>query len=222
MCLSLPRSDASLILVGSLAIASIYLTTLSYDGTFITYLKAMRGADDAFVAAMRGVCILTGLAGTLIMPWLEGRLGLERAGAWSLWFEVGCLGPVVLAFFVGAPGSPSQTARGPWVNSLVLFGGIALSRIGLWSFDLCQLKELQLALEDHPRRNRLTALQLALQNFFDLLKYALTLGAATPKAFKWTALVSWAAVASGGVSYAVYLRKVRGHLVHFEWFRKKM
>ena len=29
------------------------------------------------------------------------------------------------------------------------------SRIGLWAFDLCQLKELQLALADHPRRNSL-------------------------------------------------------------------
>lgn len=31
--------------------------------------------------------------------------------------------------------------------------GMALSRIGLWAFDLCQLKELQTALVDHPRRN---------------------------------------------------------------------
>lgn len=31
--------------------------------------------------------------------------------------------------------------------------GMALSRIGLWSFDLAQLKELQQALDDHPNRN---------------------------------------------------------------------
>lgn len=28
-----------------------------------------------------------------------------------------------------------------------------LSRVGLWAFDLCQLKELQMALATHPRRN---------------------------------------------------------------------
>lgn len=84
-----------------------------------------------------------------------------------------------------------------------------------------QLKELQIALSDHPNRNRLTALQIALQNLFDLLKYALTLSAATPKAFKWTALVSFMAVISGAMSYAVYLRSVRGHLLHLDWCRTK-
>jgi iron-regulated transporter 1 len=83
-----------------------------------------------------------------------------------------------------------------------------------------QLKELQQALADHPDRNRLTARQISLQNIFDLLKYALTLVASTPREFKWTALVSWLAVAAGTGSYAVYLRRVRGHLVHMEWFRK--
>lgn len=37
----------------SVAIATIYLTTLSYDGTFIAYVKAARGYDDAFIAGMR-------------------------------------------------------------------------------------------------------------------------------------------------------------------------
>lgn len=37
----------------SVAIATIYLTTLSYDGMFIAYVKAARGWDDNFVALMR-------------------------------------------------------------------------------------------------------------------------------------------------------------------------
>jgi iron-regulated transporter 1 len=61
---------------------------------------------------------------------------------------------------------------------------------------------------------------LSLSNLFDLAKYALTLAASTPAQFKWTAVVSWLAVLAGGVSYAVFLRRVRGHLVHLEWFRK--
>ncbi|ORY33734.1 Ferroporti-1 [Naematelia encephala] len=201
----------------SVAIATIYLTTLSYDGTFISYIKAARGFDDAFIAIMRGVCVMTGMIGTVVMPFLEKRIGLERAGAWSIWFEVGCLSPVIFSFFygIGIYGEHGST----W-NSIILFGGIAASRIGLWAFDLCQLKELQLALDSHPRRNRLTALQISLQNLFDLLKYALTLAASTPRQFKWTAVVSWCAVVAGAISYAVYLRSVRGHLVHLEWFKK--
>lgn len=51
-------------------------------------------------------------------------------------FEAVCLTPALVAFFygVGPYGQHGQT----W-NSVLLFGGIALSRIGLWSFDLCQV-----------------------------------------------------------------------------------
>ena len=83
-----------------------------------------------------------------------------------------------------------------------------------------QLKELQLALDNHPRRNRLTALQISLQNLFNLLKYVLTLILSNPASFKYTAVVSWMAVFTGASVYAIYLRKVRGHLIHFEWFKK--
>lgn len=44
-----------------------------------------------------------------------------------------------------------------------LFTGMALSRIGLWMFDLAQLQILQESLESHPRRNRLTSFQYTLQ-----------------------------------------------------------
>ncbi|WOO81090.1 Solute carrier family 40 member 1 [Vanrija pseudolonga] len=201
----------------SVAIATIYLTTLSYDGTFIAYVKAARGYDDTFIAGMRAVCLVTGLLGTALMPLLERAVGLERAGAWSIWSEVVCLSPVVVSFFYGAG---AYGEHGPSWNTGLLFGGIALSRIGLWSFDLCQLKVLQLALDDHPRRNRMTALQIALQNLFNLAKYAVTLAAATPAQFKWTALVSWFAVVAGAGCYAAYLRSVRGHLVHVTWLKK--
>jgi iron-regulated transporter 1 len=66
----------------------------------------------------------------------------------------------------------------------------------------------------------LTALQLALQNVFDLLKYAMTLAAARPSEFKWTALGSFVAVGAGVACYAVYLRSMRGHLVHLDWIKR--
>jgi len=165
----------------------------------------------------KGVTVITGLLGTLLMPALERLVGLERAGAWSIWSEVACLCPAVVSFFVGT-GLYGQ--HGPTWNSILLFGGISASRIGLWSFDLCQLKELQLALNDHPKRNRMTALQLAMQSAFDLLKYVVTLSASTPAMFKWTALVSWIAVFVGAVVYAVHLRGLRGHLFHLDWLKK--
>ncbi|KAG8809564.1 hypothetical protein FRC17_003382 [Serendipita sp. 399] len=103
---------------------------------------------------------------------------------------------------------------------------MALSRIGLWSFDLVQLQLLQESLTNHPRKNALTALQLSLQNVFDLTKYALVLGLNKPSQFKWTALVSWIAVFTAtetvvgkyikGVVYSTYVYKMRGHLLHWQ------
>lgn len=80
--------------------------------------------------------MITGLIGTVVMPRLEKLIGLERAGAWSIWFEAVCLTPALIAFFYGL-GPYGQHGK-TW-NSVLLFGGIALSRIGLWSFDLCQV-----------------------------------------------------------------------------------
>lgn len=116
----------------------------------LAYLKA-HDYSDGFVAGMRGVGVVTGLLGTVAMPVLERRIGLVRAGSWSIWFEAATLVPCVVAFFVGAPDQVGR--RGLPYNSALLFTGMALSRIGLWSFDLCQLKELQEALDDHPRKN---------------------------------------------------------------------
>lgn len=145
--------------------------------------------------------------------------------------------PVVLAFFVHAP--PLGERAVPW-NQALLFGGLSLSRIGLWSFDLCQLKELQTTLASHPRKNAMMALQFSLQNILDLLKcvscipqtrslsyqllifspfslrYTMTMILSRPQQFKWAALVSFVAVCLATACYLVYAYKERGHLVHIQ------
>jgi hypothetical protein len=75
------------------------------------------------------------------MPHLERLIGLERAGAWSITFELICLAPTVLTFFYG---TGAYGTKGAIWNEVLLFGGIAASRIGLWSFDLCQVSLLSL------------------------------------------------------------------------------
>jgi len=50
----------------------------------LAYLKA-HDYSDGFVAGMRGVGVVTGLMGTVLMPFLEKRIGLVRAGSWSIW-----------------------------------------------------------------------------------------------------------------------------------------
>jgi len=68
----------------SLAISLLYLNTLSFDGSMISWLKT-NTYSDGLISGMRGVAVCTGLAGTAMMPLLEKRIGLARAGSWSIW-----------------------------------------------------------------------------------------------------------------------------------------
>ncbi|KAK4703100.1 solute carrier family 40 (iron-regulated transporter), member 1, partial [Phenoliferia sp. Uapishka_3] len=196
----------------SLAISLLYLTVLSFDGTMISWLRSHQ-FSDAFVAGMRGVCVVTGLMGTVAMPWMERRIGVNLTSFHDR-FEVVTLLPVLLSFFVGAAKEGQRSS--PW-NAAMLFTGMALSRIGLWAFDLCQTKEIQITLQDHPRRNSIMALQYSLQNLLDMTKYVLTIVLSQPRQFKWAALVSYISVGLGAISYLAYSRKERGHLVHLDW-----
>lgn len=71
------------IFFSSLSISLLYLTVLSFDGSMVAYLKS-HNYPDPFVAGMRGVGVVTGLMGTLVMPQLEKRIGLVRTGTWSV------------------------------------------------------------------------------------------------------------------------------------------
>ena len=154
------------------------------------------------LAGMRGVLVVAGLLGTLVMPFLERYIGLVRTGSWSIISEVITLIPALLSFYIGT--APIGQKNPGWNAALLFTGpcyiclfkqeidkciGMALSRIGLWSFDLAQLKCLQLALNDHPRRNALTARQFAMQDIAELLKYVTTMIFATPSVFKWAGLI---------------------------------
>ncbi|KAF8213978.1 Ferroporti-1 [Mycena galopus ATCC 62051] len=193
------------VFLSSFSISLLYLTVLSFEGTMLGYLKTLDFRDD-FLAEMRGLCVITGLIGTLVTVPLENKLGSARAGSWSIWSIVVCLLPVMASFYVFGPRNT--------IGTVLLFGGMALSRIGLWSFDLIQTKQLQDALSTHARRNTLTALQFTMQNVADLLKYVLTMILSRPAQFRWAGLVSFLSVSSGAMVYMVYLKKERGHIFH--------
>lgn len=76
-------------------------------------------------------------------------------------------------------------------------------------------------MKDHPRRNRLTALQLSLQSAFDLAKYGMTLGWSSPKDYKWTAVVSFGALLLAGGVYTAFIWRMRGHLFHWKRIKEE-
>ena len=99
------------------------------------YLKTQM-FDDTILATMRSICVLTGLFGTVVAPWLEARLGSVRAGSWCIWSvyyggflqishdyfrsEVVCLVPVMLSLMLPAL---SNTPTNSALHMTLLFGG---------------------------------------------------------------------------------------------------
>ncbi|SPO23504.1 related to ferroportin 1 [Ustilago trichophora] len=218
------------IFLTSLCISLLYMSVLSFDPTFIAYLKSETLYSDAFIAGMRAVGVVTGLIGTFVMPVMEKKIGLVRTGSYSLFAELIPLIPAVVSLWItGLPNDRfglSDKRRPSW-NTGLLFSGLALSRIGLWAFDLTQLAMIQTALSpeqlgpDASRKNALMALQFSLQNVFDLGHYGLTLGWNRPEEFKYAATVSLAAVGAATLIYLVfYARRVRGHIVHLEGLQR--
>lgn len=86
------------------------------------------GFSSLDVSAMRIGAVLTEISGTWMAPFLMDRIGPIRSGLWFLNWQFGTLAAAVAAFAF-ASDKPRLVA-----GSLIT--GVALSRLGLWGFDL--------------------------------------------------------------------------------------
>jgi iron-regulated transporter 1 len=118
---------ASPVFLASFALSLLYLTVLSFGTTMVTYLLHT-GFDPLQVSCMRIGAVLAELSGTWAAPFIMGRIGPIRSGLWFLNWQLGCLATAAVAFALYDSNSRLVAV------SLIL--GVALSRIGLWGFDL--------------------------------------------------------------------------------------
>ncbi|CAN6674758.1 hypothetical protein TRVA0_064S00122 [Trichomonascus vanleenenianus] len=187
----------------SLSLSILYLTVLSFGGQMVTYLLAA-GYTSAIVGIVRVGSSVCEMSATWMAPWLMKKIGPIRAGLWFLSFQMICLGFAVLAFW--RLSTPVMAA-----SALVI--GTALSRIGLWGFDLSA--QIIIQEEVQPEyRGTFSTTEAALQNFFELCAGASTIMFSRPVEFKYPAIISIGAVYIAGVLYAKFVRDRRGHLLH--------
>jgi iron-regulated transporter 1 len=115
------------VFLASFALSLSYLTVLSFGPTMVTFLLHS-GFSSLQVSAMRIGAVLAELSGTWVAPFLMQRIGPIRSGLWLLNWQFASLAGAVAAF---AFASDSPRVVG---GSLIV--GVALSRLGLWGFDL--------------------------------------------------------------------------------------
>ncbi|KAJ6037050.1 hypothetical protein N7540_001329, partial [Penicillium herquei] len=195
---------SSRVFLPSFALSLLYMTVLSFGATMVTYLLHS-GFDSLQVSCMRIGSVAAEVSGTWIAPLIMNRIGPIRSGLWFLNWQFCCVAGAALTFALWD--SNSQIVAG----SLIV--GVALSRIGLWGFDLSAQFLVQENVEEHARA-RFSSTEMALQNIFEMLSFASTIVWSSPEQFKYPVMISAGAVAMAAACFAAYVRKERGHLLH--------
>lgn len=115
------------VFLASFALSLLYLTVLAFGTTMTTYLLDT-GFSPFQVSIMRIGAVIAELMGTWAAPFVMNRIGPIRSGLWFINWQFGCLAVAAAGFLFQDPNSQSV--------ALSLICGVALSRIGLWGFDL--------------------------------------------------------------------------------------
>lgn len=192
--------------LASFSLSLLYLTVLSFASQMTTYLLTL-GFTSTHVSIMRIVAVILELSATCAAPNLMKKIGAVRSGLWFINEQLISI-TLAISFFAA---TTSQTHLK--ITGLALVAGVALSRLGLWGFDLCVQYLVQ---EDAPEATRgsFSAIEMSLQNFFELLSFATTMIFYRPEDFKYPVYISAGAVAISAACFAGFVRQKRGHLLH--------
>lgn len=104
----------------------------------ITYLLAV-GYTSQLVGVARVGSSIFEISATWAAPYLMKKLGVVRAGLWSLSWQMTCLAGALGWYFSGSWGMGTDSI----ISATGLAIGVALSRVGLWGFDLCAQSIIQ-------------------------------------------------------------------------------
>lgn len=198
--------------LASFALSLLYLTVLSFASQMTTYLLTL-GFTSTHVSLMRLAFLILELFATCAAPLLMTQIGAVRSG---LWFINEQLISIALAI-----GLWFYYIERPMIAGLVLVSGVAFSRLGLWGFDL----SVQFLVQDaapEASRGSFSAIEMSLQNVFELLSFATTMVWYRPEDFKIPIYISAGAIATSAACFAGFVRKRRGHLLHTDRCLKRL
>lgn len=204
-----------------MALSVLYCTVFSFAGQMVTYLLSV-GYSSTQIGLIRTASVAFEISATWLGPLLMMRVGVIRAGLWSISCQILCIATAV-GLFLMVP-QPLIAASG-------LIAGVVGSRVGLWVFDLCvqniiqevfslagfaqqQLMKSYLQEVEADRRGSFSSTEASCQNFFELCSYASTIVFFRPAQFRYPVLLSSAAMLMAGALYTKFVRDRRGHILH--------
>ncbi|KAD4584970.1 hypothetical protein E3N88_22571 [Mikania micrantha] len=161
-------------LSGAVAVLSTLAGTILIErecfGTLMTATLEW-DAIPAYVIGMgRGISAIVGISATFLYPFMETRLSTLRTGLWSIWSQWTCL-----LICVGSIWVKNNTA-----SAYLLMSGVAMSRLGLWVFDLSVIQQMQDQVSESDRAV-VGGVQNSIQSFWDLMTYIMGLIISNPQ-----------------------------------------
>jgi len=159
------------------ALALIYLTVMSF-GTVMTGYLAWTGVSEFKLSIFRGLGAVSGVCATLAFPMLYRNQGLQRSGLLGIWVQFISLLLSIVPYLLKYIGMDVSVQ----LSSTFLMSGLALSRFGLWLFDLACNQIIQ---DEAPREllGNIFGTQQSLQSLFQTISFAITLAAPDPAIF---------------------------------------
>ncbi|RSL68556.1 hypothetical protein CEP53_002525 [Fusarium sp. AF-6] len=191
--------------IPSFAGALLYCTVLSFGGVMVTYLLSS-GYTSTEIAVARTVSVAFEVLATWIGPWLMTKIGPVRAGLWFSSWQLGCLAVGISIFW--------KYTDNVLISTLGLVCGSMLSRVGLWGFDLSAQIIIQEEVEAE-NRGAFSAVEASWQNLFEMCSYTSTIIFSSPDQFHNPTALSITAVFCAWALYSRFVRKRRGHLIHW-------
>ncbi len=101
------------------------------------------------------------------------------------------------------------------LNAAMLFLFLSISRLGLWVFDLTT-QEVTQSRVTPAQRSSFAGTEMAFVSLFELSQWVFATVFPRPEQFRYLAAGSLAAVGCSLVMYSTWVRRQRGHLVHWE------
>lgn len=128
---SIPFYFKHSVFLPSISLATLYLTVLSFSGQMIAFL-VFSGYTSIHVGIVRTISVVFELSATWIAPRVMKMIGAVRGGVWFLLWQMLWLAGSVAWLIVD-----KNSGKGTILVTSGFVGGVILSRIGLWGYDLC-------------------------------------------------------------------------------------